>query len=744
LFSLQPQRSTLFADEVRRIWAFLAPQNFLSKDQFIAFFTKSALVLIPPPVDKEVVLQMATEDWVRDLERAQDQKMTNEAGDELSFDAFYKSIYELVDTWCETAEIAEYMDMIRRLIGGAIERDSTGAMCWRSDFDIVYDRHFSMAGDEDEVDGDAEESQDVYGGESAQGLQQFEEDKQTQVSRGMQESHGEQGTEGALGSQSAVVEGGRGSKGAHEVRFSEEAQSSHELHEARSSELNQRSEHSLSADGAQEGQGSHSARGFQGAQGTGSTDREGAQQVQGTQETQGAIGYHKAQNSRTAQNAQTIHEDRRGRSIDFGTFGTEGAQKGTAESSEVQESEKYQILKGNHGSLEDKEINGSQEAQDTHGGQSVQGTQGAQDAKVDRKSREARDLEMGSRKAQEANPQESIIEEDNDPSTLQHLAPKRRRKRKGNMLPVEKCNDLIAYIFQAKQKADLWAIKNGNDASLIRFDRFVLRYFMSQVGMLGAARRHLRFFVRSAMKHLHASSNGREELPRIYLFCCLTGLESPTPDGEFNPRLSAEYFQPALRSLFPDPMKIEAGFLVRKSKRDSTVPTAPFKELEKACIPLTLQAMVGGNNAIEHYRRDLGPHTTKGLCNLDLGLTFALSLWVFMDAMRGMRERAALRTLQRWFQRRQARVANETKNIELTSITSVPSEMAKDHTEAATFSSIEMIKEESAVDNSLPNVEVPPSPRVTERLNDARNLDAQLNSGATPDKMAETPAYRTN
>jgi len=60
--------------EVRRIWAFLAPQFFLSKDQFLKFFSKSALILLPQPLDIEAVLQTATEDWAKDLERAQELK----------------------------------------------------------------------------------------------------------------------------------------------------------------------------------------------------------------------------------------------------------------------------------------------------------------------------------------------------------------------------------------------------------------------------------------------------------------------------------------------------------------------------------------------------------------------------------------------------------------------------------------------------------------------------------------------
>jgi len=496
--------------------------------------------LVPPPLDRGAVLRTATEDWARDLERAQEQQMTNKSGDELSFGAFLMAIYELIDTLCESAEIAEYMDMIRRLIGGVIELDSMGAMVWRSDSDIVYDRHFSMIGDEVE----------------------------------------------------------------------EEA----------------------------------------------------------------------------------------------------------IQSEQVDEADEVEYTTG----------------------------------------------------SQETNLQNVIIEEEKKTSILRPMTAK-RRKKKEFVLPIEKINDLIEAIFQAKQKSDLWATKSDY-GSYIRFDRFVLRYFMLQVGMLGVARRHLRLFVRSAVKHLKASQNGREELPRIYLFCCLTGLASPTPNAEYNPRLSAEYFQPALRSLFPNPMTIEAGFMVRKSKQDATYSAITLIELEKACVPLTLQKVVGGKVAIEHYRRDLSPYTTKGSCNLDLGLAFALSLWVFMDAMHEKRERAALRTLQRCFrQQKQARVAvqaEKAENKEIDAFTTSPGMTMKSVPESETFSQTGIVsedekgvsfppteapKEESEPGPSLPLeassedtltnpspqlVDVTPSPRIAERLNEARNLDAHLNSQDAPEKAS--------
>ena len=168
-----------------------------------------------------------------------------------------------------------------------------------------------------------------------------------------------------------------------------------------------------------------------------------------------------------------------------------------------------------------------------------------------------------------------------------------------------------------------------------------------------------------------------------------------------------------------------------------------------------------------------------------------------------MRERAALRTLQRCFrQKKQAKAAIEAEKANETAkegsdalgspsdevakdeteadtspsngeamegtnaFTSPPDEVVKEKTEADTFPSDgeakegtdaitsppdetakggtdilipppdEAAKEESEADTALPSIDVPRSPRVTERLNEARDLDALLNSEGVPDEAA--------
>ena len=150
----------------------------------------------------------------------------------------------------------------------------------------------------------------------------------------------------------------------------------------------------------------------------------------------------------------------------------------------------------------------------------------------------------------------------------------------------------------------------------------------------------------------------------------------------------------AIRSLFPNPKLIVDKLTGQKEGASAQPFEISLSVLERACVPLLLEQMVGGKYAIENFRREIRRFVKKGRCDVDHGLARALPLWIFMDVMRAVRERAALRTLQRCFRlKKQAKAA-------------------------------------SAIE---PNTEKPlPSPRVTERLNSARHLDAELNSQGDP------------
>jgi len=172
----------------------------------------------------------------------------------------------------------------------------------------------------------------------------------------------------------------------------------------------------------------------------------------------------------------------------------------------------------------------------------------------------------------------------------------------------------------------------------------------------------------------------------MYVFCIMSGILTLPPRNEFNPRLSAEYLQPALRALFPNPRTIEAvlGGDARFLRQ----------AVEKACTPLFVKSMLGGPFAIGQFKKGLREKSSSSMVGFDDAMALALSLWTFSDSLRGMRERAALRTLQRAFK---AYLAN--KNLE------------RQRSEG---------------------IAVPSSPRVAERLASARELDSRLNEPLDP------------
>ena len=73
----------------------------------------------------------------------------------LAYGAFFKGVWDLVDTWTETAEEQEYVDMVRALLRGV---SSDGG--YRGDKDITYNNAFSVGhagdGDHDGEDDDDE------------------------------------------------------------------------------------------------------------------------------------------------------------------------------------------------------------------------------------------------------------------------------------------------------------------------------------------------------------------------------------------------------------------------------------------------------------------------------------------------------------------------------------------------------------------------------------------------------------
>ena len=66
----------------------------------------------------------------------------------ITYEGFFRAIFQVVDIWTETAELDEYIQLLRRLINGVASRGEDNALRWRDDADIKHDRFFDVDGGE--------------------------------------------------------------------------------------------------------------------------------------------------------------------------------------------------------------------------------------------------------------------------------------------------------------------------------------------------------------------------------------------------------------------------------------------------------------------------------------------------------------------------------------------------------------------------------------------------------------------
>jgi hypothetical protein len=262
------------------------------------------------------------------------------------------------------------------------------------------------------------------------------------------------------------------------------------------------------------------------------------------------------------------------------------------------------------------------------------------------------------------------------------------------------CHYIYTNPFLNKCQADLWASASEKRHS-VRLDNLVHRCFLVEYGARSVARRHLRFFLKSVQRYLR-EPKGEDIYPRMYLFCILTGVINLPPKYEYNPRLAASYFQPALRYIFPNP-RVIADVL-----GDGTeLRTLLRGVIQKACTPL-LYNLLGGPYAIEAFKRALVKNSEENsqtgcMVNFDSAMISALKLWLFSDSMRKMRFKQALLIVQRFFRAKMRRMRTD------------------DPAQAAVPTS---------------------TPRAADRINEARELDFRLNhdSPTSVTITAEMPA----
>ena len=73
----------------------------LTKDAYLVMTFKITCLIVPPPIDEAFSKKHAEEDW------EQDTKGKNQ----LLFGDFFASIYQLVDTWTESCNAEDYIEV---------------------------------------------------------------------------------------------------------------------------------------------------------------------------------------------------------------------------------------------------------------------------------------------------------------------------------------------------------------------------------------------------------------------------------------------------------------------------------------------------------------------------------------------------------------------------------------------------------------------------------------------------------
>ena len=97
---------------------------------------KITLLIVPPPINVEFTKKTALEDWEND---------TKGKG-KLSYDQFFASIFQLCDTWTESCNSEDYIEMLLHVIDGICENEQ-GDLHFKADEKIKYDQFFSFLGD---------------------------------------------------------------------------------------------------------------------------------------------------------------------------------------------------------------------------------------------------------------------------------------------------------------------------------------------------------------------------------------------------------------------------------------------------------------------------------------------------------------------------------------------------------------------------------------------------------------------
>merc|ERR1712070_540902 len=161
----------------------------------------------------------------------------------------------------------------------------------------------------------------------------------------------------------------------------------------------------------------------------------------------------------------------------------------------------------------------------------------------------------------------------------------------------------------------------------------------------GAARRSLRSFIHSCFVY-------KDDNLRIKVFCKLAGLTSEKFDGS----MVSQYLVPVLKNIFESPYSVAATWLLDD---DCMVEWKKFKTfaLTEPCF-FFVKLLPFASPLLESVQSAMVAETIKirneKMINLDIGLSYALRVWQFLQKFDIIRRQWAARAFQAAFRRSQA------------------------------------------------------------------------------------------
>lgn len=110
------KRSQAFSQLAGKLWDLVRlGTEELDKPQYFIMITKLHRLVVPPPYTEDDVLKIAEDDWQKDLTLTKTHK-GHEAYAKLDYETFWRAIFQLVDTWTETTDKKEYIEMMNRSV----------------------------------------------------------------------------------------------------------------------------------------------------------------------------------------------------------------------------------------------------------------------------------------------------------------------------------------------------------------------------------------------------------------------------------------------------------------------------------------------------------------------------------------------------------------------------------------------------------------------------------------------------